>query len=214
MYETIITIGVLEESKRRNTFKLLKGLLIKSNFKIVHQNKKGNIIILNQDKKSIIVLDIDPSIINPIDYIGLDFTLLIHTFVKSDGSKNSSIRNIFHRTENIIINCDEEKWIDLLEDNKESIVLTYGFNNKSTINPSSYNIHDSINANICFQREIITLSGDKIDPFEIPIKINSIQKQDLYSAMGVLATGVILGLKNLLNEDSIDFEIENINNLI
>ena len=209
MYETIITIGVLEESKRRNTFKLLKALLIESSFEIIYANKKGNLIILNQNQKIIIILDIDPNIINSLDYIGIDFTLLIHTSLRSD-DKNSSLRNLFQRTENIIINCDEEKWLDLLEDNKESIVITYGFNNKATINPSSYNIHDSINANICFQRKILNLSGEGIDPFEIPVKINSVQKQDLYSAMGVLASGLILGLKNLLNEDSIEFEIESI----
>lgn len=209
MYETIITIGVVEESKRRNTFKLLKGLLTKSSFEIIYENKKGNLIILNQENKIIIILDIDPNIINSLEYIGIDFTLLIHTSLRLD-DKSSSLKNIFQRTEKIIINCDEERWIDLLEDNKESIVITYGFNNKATINPSSYNIHDSINANICFQRGILNLSGEKIDPFEIPIKINSIQKQDLYSVMGVLATGLILGLKNLLDEDSIDFEIENI----
>ena len=209
MYETIITIGVLEESKKRNTFKLLKGLLTKSNFKVIYQNEKENIVILNQDYKNIIILDIDPDIINSLDYIGIDFTLLVHTFLKSD-DKNTSLRNVFHRSENIIINCDEEKWIDLLEDNEKSIVITYGFNNKATINPSSYNIHDSINANICFQRAIITLPGQEIDPFEIPIKINSVQKQDLYSAMGVLASGLILGLNDILDKDSIDFEINDI----
>lgn len=207
MYEKIITIGVLEESRRRNTFKLLIELLIKSNFKIIYENKKGNIIILKQNYKNIIVLDIDPDIVNSLDLIGLDFTLLIHTFLKSD-NKDNSLANILQRTENIIINCDEEEWIDLLEDNKESIAITYGFNNKATINPSSYNIHESINANICFQREILTLSGEKIEPFEIPIRINSIQKQDLYSAMGVVATGLILGLNNIIEADSMDFEIK------
>ena len=105
MYEKIITIGVLEESRRRNTFKLLIELLIKSNFKIIYENKKGNIIILKQNYKNIIVLDIDPDIVNSLDLIGLDFTLLIHTFLKSD-NKDNSLANILQRTENIIINCD------------------------------------------------------------------------------------------------------------
>ena len=207
MYESIITIGVLEESKKRNTFKLLKGLLIDLNFEISYENAKGSIIILNQNHKIIIITDIDPCIINSIDYIGLEFTLLIHTFLKSNDKNNNSLRNIFNRTENIIINCDEEKWIELLEENKDSIVITYGFNSKATINPSSYNIHDLINANICFQRKIVTLSGEKIDPFEVPIVLNSIQKQDLYSVMGVLTTGLILAGNNILGKDLIEFKI-------
>lgn len=209
MYEDIVTIGILEESNKRNTFKLLKGLLVNMSFRIIYENKnkKENIIVLNQDKKIIIILDINPNIINSIDYIGIDFTLLIHTFIKVDDNK-SSLKNIFQRTKNIIINCDEDKWINLLEENKKSIVITYGFNNKATINPSSYNIDDLINANICFQREMLTLYGEKIDPFEIPITINSIQKQDLYSAMGVLAGVLILGLNNVIGEELVEFEIE------
>ena len=206
MSETVIIIGVLEESKKRNTFKLLKDLLIGLNFKISYENKKGNIIILNQNHEIIIIIDINPGIINSIDYIGLDFTLLIHTFLKSDNNKDN-LRNIVYRTKNVIINCDEEKWIDSLEENKESIVITYGFNSRATINPSSYNIHDLIKANICFQRKIVTLSGEEIDPFEIPIRINSIQKQDLYSVMGVLAVGLILGGDKLLKKDLVEFEI-------
>lgn len=207
MYEDIVTIGILEESNKRNTFKLLKGLLVNMSFRIIYENKKENIIVLNQDKKIIIILDINPNIINSIDYIGIDFTLLIHTFIKVDDNK-SSLKNIFQRTKNMIINCDEDKWINLLEENKKSIVITYGFNNKATINPSSYNIDDLINANICFQREMLTLYGEKIDPFEIPITINSIQKQDLYSAMGVLAGVLILGLNNVIGEELVEFEIE------
>ena len=207
MYETIITIGVLEESKKRNTFKLLKHLLVNLNFEISYENEKGNIIILNQNQKIIIIIDIDPFIINSLDYIGLDFTLLIHTFLEQDDSNNGSLRNIFNRTKNIIINCDEEKWVDLLEDNNRSTVITYGFNSKATINPSSYNIHDLIKANICFQRKVVTLCGEEIDPFEIPVKINSIQKQDLYSAMAVLTTGLIIVGDKLLIKDLIEFKI-------
>lgn len=207
MYERVITIGILEESKERNTFKLLRNLLTDLNFKICYKNIKKNIIILNQNHKIIIIIDIDPYIIDSIDYIGLDFTLLIHTFLEEDNRNTDSLRNIFHRTKNIIINCDEEKWIDLLENNKESIVITYGFNNKATINPSSYNIHDSIKANICFQREIIALSGEKIYPFEMPIRINSIEKQDLYSVMGVFTIGLILGEDNYLGKKLVEFKI-------
>lgn len=206
MNETIITIGVIEESKKRNTFKLLKNLLTGLSFKVSYENIKENIIIFNQNNKIIIIIDIGPDIINFIDYIGLDFTLLIHTFLKSDDNKNS-LRNIIHRTKKIIINCDEERWIDLLEENKESIVISYGFNSRATINPSSYNIHDLIKANICFQRKIFSLSGEKIDPFEIPIKINSIHKQDLYSVMGVLAIGLIVGGDKFLKKDIINFQI-------
>lgn len=207
MYETIITIGVLEESKKRNTFKLLKHLLVNLNFEISYENEKGNIIILNQNQKIIIIIDIDPFIINSLDYIGLDFTLLIHTFLEQDDSNNGSLRNIFNRTKNIIINCDEEKWVDLLEDNNRSTVITYGFNSKATINPSSYNIHDLIKANICFQRKVVTLCGEEIDPFEIPVKINSIQKQDLYSVMAILTTGLIIVGDKLLIKDLIEFKI-------
>lgn len=210
MHENMVIVGILEESKKRITLKLLKGILDRSNYKISYKNKKESIIILNQGDKNIMIINIESDIIDSIDNIGFDFNILVHTFLKSSDYDKHSLRSIFKRTENIIVNCDENGWISLLENNKESIVVTYGFNNKATINPSSYNIHYSIEANICLQREMLTISGDVIEPFEIPIKINSIQKQDLYLGMAALTCGLILGIDKVLVEDLIEFRVNSI----
>lgn len=208
MHGDLVMIGILEESKNRITFKLLKDMLIKLNYKIIYENYHKNIGILNKKNKIVMIVDMNPNDMEYIDHIGLDFHILIHTFLKSSDYQKSSLKNIIKRVENIIVNCDEEGWTYLIENNKKPIVITYGFNSKSTINPSSYNIQYAIKANICFQREIITIMGNKIEPFEIRMKINSIKKENLYSGMAVLACSLVLGIDSLSLEDLIEFEID------
>lgn len=207
MYEDMVIMGILEESKTRNTFKILKDILKKSNYFTFYENKKNSIIILNKDNKNIMIIDISSHNIKSIDDLGFEFHILIHTFLKPGDYHRKVFEDILKKSRNIILNCDENKWTNLLKDNKESIVITYGFNNKSTINPSSYNIQYSINANICFQREVVTIKGKTIEPFEVGMEINSIEKHDIYSGMAALTAGLILGIDYLIIGDIIEFNI-------
>lgn len=206
MQQKMIVIGVVENSKERNTFKLLKQNFISSNYKVSYENKIESMTILNQGDNNIMIIDIRPSVIDSIEIIGIEFNILIHTFLKSADYDSKSIKNIFCKSKYIIVNCDEDRWTSLLQDNVESIVITYGFSNKATINPSSYNIHDIIETNICFQREIHTISGEKIDPFELPLKINSRNKVDLYSGIVVMACKLILGMDICLLNGIMEFK--------
>lgn len=208
MHSKMIIVGILEESKKRNTFKSLKEILIQGNYKINYENEKQSISILSQNEKNIMILDIEPEMMDSILGIGFDFNILIHTFLRKSTYEKGNLNQILEKAKNIIINSDEEKWTSLLECSKESIVVTYGFNNKSTINPSSYNINYLIETNICFQREILTISGRKVEPFEIGVKINSMDKKDLYSSIAALACGLILEIDHMLLKDSIEFQMD------
>lgn len=207
MYENMGVIGIIEESKDRVTFRLLKDILNRSSYKISYENKKKNIVILNKKGKGLMIVDMTLDSIEAIDKIGLDFNILIHTFLTPMEYRRAILRNIFTRADNIIVNSDESGWTYFIEDNKEAIVITYGFSNKSTVNISSYNIQESIKANICLQRELRTGLGDIIEPCEIRVKINSLKKQDLYSAMSILTSALLLGVDSKLIERPISFDL-------
>lgn len=190
----MIVIGVVENLRERNTYKILKEIFYTWNYETIYENKTKSIIILNQNKSYIMIIDISPENTDTIKHMAIDFNIIIHTFLKPADYENHSIKDMFLKSKYIIVNSDEDKWTSLIHKNRESIVITYGFNNKSSINPSSYNIHDIIEANISFQRVIYTILGEEIDPFELPIKLHSRSKVDLYSLIASMTCGLILGI--------------------
>lgn len=192
--QQIVVIGVVEDSKDRITFKSLKEILIMGNYKIYYENKNESMAVLIKENINLTIIDINPKIINSIEAIGIDFNILVHTFLNQKDYKNKKLKKIFKNSKHIIANCDEDNWTSLLDNNIESIVITYGFNNKATINPSSYNIHDLIETNICLQREINTINGDVVEPFELPIKIDSREILHIYSVLAIISCSLLLGI--------------------
>lgn len=192
-YQMII-IGIVENSKDKTTFNLLKEIFTISNYRIYYENKSESMVVLNKENINIIIMDIKINLVSSIEKIGFDFNILIHTFLDPKDYENHKVQSLFSESEYIIINCDEEKWTYLLNDNTKPIVITYGFNNKATINPSSYNIHDLIETNICFQREIERIDNTVIEPFELPVKIYSREKLDIYSVISTITCGLLLGI--------------------
>ncbi len=192
--QQMIIIGIVEDSKDRTTFKLLKEIFTMFDYGIYYENKHESMVVLNREKDNIIIFDIKPNLATAIEDIGIDFDIIIHTFLNPEDYKNKKLQRLFSESEYIIVNSDEDKWNYLLNDNVKPIVITYGFNTKATINPSSYNIHDLIEANICFQRQIRRINGSIIEPFELPIKIYSKEKLDIYSVISTMTCGLLLGI--------------------
>lgn len=188
----MLVIGIVEDKGDRTTYNLLKNLLIAEDYSIIYETKVESLAMLKNKEKEIMILDIKPSMINSIEDFAIDFNIIIHTFVDINNDNKEILKRVFKKSNYIILNCDEEKWINLIEENLQSIVITYGFNNKASINLSSYNNQDLIEANICFQRGISKLNGNIIEPFELPIKLNSRKKSDIYSAIAVIACGLII----------------------
>lgn len=204
----MITIGIVENSRERTTFKFLKEIFAIFNYELCYENKTRSIAVLNKKNNIIFISDIKSNLISPITEIGIDFNILIHTFLNPNDYKNKNLQKLFSRSEYAIINSDEEKWNYLFNDNIKPIVITYGFNNKATINPSSYNIDDLIELNICFQREIKIMNGTMIEPFELPIKIHSGEKLDIYPVISAITCVLLLGIDKFSMDNLI---VSNIN---
>lgn len=192
--QKIIVIGVIEEIKNRISFQLLKEILSKFQYKTLYTNSSENIIILNKGYSNILLLDIKEELISSIRNMDIKFNIIIHTFLNTKSYEDPNTKNIFNNSEYIIVNCDEENWNRLLENNLKSIIISYGFNNKASINISSYNIDDIIEGNICFQRKIKTINGNIIEPYELPIKINSRDKLDIYGVIATITTSLLMDI--------------------
>lgn len=207
----MISIGIVENSKTRTTCKLLEEILSLSEYNICYENKEKTILIFSKDNNHILLMDIKPNILPYISAIGIDFNILIPTFLDYVDYENVYLKNLLGNSEYILVNCDEERWTKLLENNTKSLAITYGFNNKATINLSSYNIHEIIEANICLQREIHAMNGIIIEPFELPIKINSKEKLDIYAVIATIVCGLAIGIDMFSINSYMFFNMENTN---
>lgn len=197
----ILTLGILEDNKERLTFNMLKRMFQDIGYELHYINKTKNIAILKKIDKEILVVDIRPDMIDSIGVLDINFDILIHNFIKLNSLNKEKIKKILRISKSIILNCDVDNWDCLIKDNKESVVISYGFSNKAFINLSSYDIDSHIKANICFQRGLRTIYGDIVDPFELTTVIKSKQKDDIYSAMAILVFGILTGHDVLLEND-------------
>lgn len=189
----VLTIGIVEGSKDRTTFNMLKNMFQSIDYEIHYINQIGNMVIFKKGHREILTIDINPDMIQSIKNLNVNFNILIHNFMDINKEDKSKLKEILGLSKSIILNCDEDNWNYLIENNNKSVVISYGFNNKAVINLSSYNIDDYIKASICFQRGIKNITGETIEPFELPIIINSKNKDHIYSAMAVLTCGVLVG---------------------
>lgn len=93
-----------------------------------------------------------------------------------------------------LINSDDKYALDMLKDINNILVITYGMSSKSTVNASSIDIGFMTSFNYCLQRGITTLSGIGIEPFEYPIVSNLLKNHDIYNALSVITTCLLLDI--------------------
>lgn len=103
----------------------------------------------------------------------------------------------------LIINSDDKDSIKLISKNKDSIVITYGLNSKSSVTTSSIDFDDSIKFNLCLQRKLNTLHNNYIEEFEYPILTNLISVESLYSTLAAISALLYLDIDIDLIADTI-----------
>lgn len=141
-------------------------------------------------------MDINPKETQVYESVGIEFHILIHNFIKSKDYERDLLSEKLTNCQYYILNSDDENWTSLPLGLLNGVVITYGFNSKSTLTISSYDINQSLVANIYLQREILSLSGKRIEPFEFSVKIDSKNKDNIYSVLAATALALILGHKN------------------
>lgn len=88
--------------------------------------------------------------------------------IDSKINNTTELRKIISNSKYIILNSDIEMNLDAIK-NLDLVVITYGFNNKSTFTVSSIEENEII---ICLQRIIFNKKGNEIEPQEYELKID------------------------------------------
>ena len=99
--------------------------------------------------------------------------------IDSKINNTTELRKIISNSKYIILNADIEMNLDAIK-NLDLVVITYGFNNKSTFTVSSIEENDII---ICLQRIIFNKKGNEIEPQEYELKID--KDIDKYTAIAI-----------------------------
>ena len=99
--------------------------------------------------------------------------------IDSKINNTTELRKIISNSKYIILNSDIEMNLDAIK-NLDLVVITYGFNNKSTFTVSSIEENDII---ICLQRIIFNKKGNEIEPQEYELKID--KDIDKYTAIAI-----------------------------
>ncbi len=189
-------VGVLTSEKGNMAFIMLKEIFLKEGFIPIYINEEGNIIFLKGKDNYIGLIEITPFIGEGLLKLNLNFQVLVHTFLKEKDYNKKVVQKLFKKAKKVVIlNIDEEKSIDLMKENNSDLVVTYGFNKKSTVTASSFNVNNSIDFNFCIQRQLITLDGHTIEPCELPISLDLIGKWNIYHALAAITGSMFYNIK-------------------
>ena len=99
--------------------------------------------------------------------------------IDSKINNTTELRKLISNSKYIILNSDIEMNLDAIK-NLDLVVITYGFNNKSTFTVSSIEENEII---ICLQRIIFNKKGNEIEPQEYELKID--KDIDKYTAIAI-----------------------------
>jgi len=156
---------------------------------VISQNKK---IIKSLEKefdnKKVDFINLDTKTIDNLKNIKFDIILISNL---NKINRNNSFKKIISNTDISVINADIKENFEIL-DNLKGIVITYGFNQKSTITASSVN-DDTIS--ICIQRIIEDKRGKKIEPIEYVENIENFKNIDISDVIGIKTVENLLTYK-------------------
>ncbi|NLN15166.1 MAG: hypothetical protein GX185_06120 [Tissierellia bacterium] len=185
-------VGIIEDSK--DTIGVIKRMFSIFDYDLCYQNTRGNIRILNKKNLEIFLISIKPEEVELFIDLGLELDFLIINLKNLDQQGEKFLNKQFRRCNYYIINSDED--LDLLSlDQLDGIVITYGFNSKATMTISSHIIEQTMEASLCLQREITSLSAEKIGAFEFKVQMDSGDKDHIYSILAASILGLLLGEK-------------------
>ncbi|HOR86652.1 MAG TPA: Mur ligase family protein [Bacillota bacterium] len=94
------------------------------------------------------------------------------------------------KKKNIIINNDEYSGIKAAEDLAGVRSITYGLNKKAVVTASSIDVNEITCFNYCVQKSFYTRKGERIEPFEIPIRLNAMGSHNVYNALAAITCGL------------------------
>lgn len=161
-------IGVITENKNEINVK-----------NIISKNISTNIIIINEKN------------IENIKNVKFE-TILICGINEKVFEKKDILKKIISNVKFLIINSDIDKYLNILI-NINVIVISFGFNQKSSITASSVNEDNIL---VCIQRNIKDINKKIIEPQEIRVQIEN-RIYNIHNIIGCICVLLIYGKKNI-----------------
>ncbi|MCG8539047.1 MAG: hypothetical protein MJA82_03800 [Clostridia bacterium] len=185
---------------KNNGFKvgLINDSLIKVNERVV---KKGRIDYGDIEKILVDEEDLDYMILDNLEIKELYELVKIHTIEAVIDDSMIEDENSIERKKLLfdnlkkngisIINSDDKVLSNYFDCLRDKIIVTYGFNAKSTITSSSLDINEDVALNCCIQRGITTSRGNEIEQMEFPIKIRYYDDFNISYFLAAIALALI-----------------------
>ena len=168
-------IGIIAESKNEMQIKRILDNNLNS------PNKENTVIIIN-----------DKSIDN---IRNIRFETILIMSLEEITEKKEAMNELFKNAKYIVINSDINNNNLEIINNMKLNVITFGFNQKSTITASSV----EENLMLCLQRKIIDINKNVLEPQEIQVKIfNKKLLNNTHNSMGVASILLIYGKKEII----------------
>ena len=186
MDQLILFIGLIEENNSSRILDCTKELFLSADYNLVYKNK--DIIGLYNGHILLLIFDILYKDLHKVDEYNFD--IVVHSFIK-DKKNNRAVNNLFKNSKVSIVNADDEDLELLKQDN--SIFITYGFNSKSTVTVSSFNLNDCMEINVCLQREILPFTGNKLEPFECKLRAFTNKINHIHSLLAATTLNLLIG---------------------
>ncbi|WP_169736179.1 Mur ligase family protein [Caldanaerobius polysaccharolyticus] len=112
----------------------------------------------------------------------------------NDGIKQL-IKGVSHG-KTFVVNSDERRILDVMSENNIVPVITFGLNGKSTITASSLSCtRKNTKFTYCLQRNIATLAGRVVEPFEYPFEVKAVGAFQVYNALAAITALILIGRK-------------------
>lgn len=137
---------------------------------------------------------------------GLEFDIAIHTNIGLDHINFHKTKNDYIKSKKIlfdslkrngisIINIDDKEGLKLIENNSNTIAVTYGLNPKASITASSLKLSENIKFNLYIQRGLTALNSEEIEPVEIPIAIRLMGRHNVYNSLAAISGAISFGIQ-------------------
>lgn len=192
MTKKLTSIGVLSQEENNATYQIIKEILANCGYDFIYDN--ATLSILSNEDDFILIFELTKKIADKIKGLNLCLDIIVDTGLQKKDYLNPSIRSLVKNSKYFIMNLDEKDSINILKEDIESLIFTYGLNNKATLTASSLVFDCDIRSNICLQRECTTIKGNRIEPMEFPITINLIGRSNFYNSLAAIAFGIIYGI--------------------
>lgn len=192
----MISIGIIVKNKNSNLTKTLMKYLKKRGERVLYSEQGINAnFTINSIEWDYLVVEMNTQDIIENKCSDVKFNIILEGIGQNDTQNIKNLQKVIFNTEKngyFIFNSD---YINKISFKCNDLYpITYGLNGKVSVTASSINDFQNLEFSICLQRTILTIRGDVVQPFEVPIVVDD-SSDELYNYLAAFACFIVLGYK-------------------